>query len=131
MKIHHIGIAVDDVDSVLETYKLTREDISEIIYDSEQKNNLYFIFLKENNLWLELIEPVEKNSTIRNFVNKNKTALHHIGISSNDLDKEESYYSKLPKTYPIGKYKLYVKSFGGHINTLFVSFKGLITEFVS
>ena len=131
MKIHHIGIATNDVDSVLKTYKLTREHITETIFDKEQKNNLYFIFLKENNLWLEIIEPVEKGSTIINFVNKNKSALHHIGIASNNLDEEQSYYSNLPKTFPIGKYKLYVKSFGGHINTLFVSFKGLITEFVS
>ena len=70
MKIHHIGIATNDVDSVLKTYKLTREHITETIFDKEQKNNLYFIFLKENNLWLEIIEPVEKGSTIINFVNK-------------------------------------------------------------
>ena len=130
MKIHHIGIATNDVDSLLKVYKLKRDDITETIFDNEQKNNLHFIFLKENNLWIEIIEPVDKTSTISNFVNKNQSALHHIGISTNNIERENSYYSKLPSNFIIGKYQLAVNSFGGKIKTLFVAFKGMITEFV-
>ena len=130
MKIHHIGIATNDVDSLLKVYKLKRDDIAETVFDSEQKNNLHFIFLKENNLWIEIIEPVDKTSTISNFVNKNQSALHHIGISTDNIEHENSFYSKLPSNFIIGKYQLAVKSFGGKIKTLFVAFKGMITEFV-
>ena len=130
MKIHHIGIATNDVDSLLKVYKLKRDDIAETVFDSEQKNNLHFIFLKENNLWIEIIEPVDKSSTISNFVNKNQSALHHIGISTDNIEHENSFYSKLPSNFIIGKYQLAVKSFGGKIKTLFVAFKGMITEFV-
>lgn len=130
MKIHHIGIATNDVDSLLKVYKLKRDDITETIFDNEQKNNLHFIFLKENNLWIEIIEPVDKTSTISNFVNKNQSALHHIGISTENIENENSFYSKLPSNFIIGKYQLAVNSFGGKIKTLFVAFKGMITEFV-
>ncbi len=130
MKIHHIGIATNDVDSLLKVYKLKRDDITETIFDNEQRNNLHFIFLKENNLWIEIIEPVDKTSTISNFVNKNQSALHHIGISTDNIEHENSFYSKLPSNFIIGKYQLAVKSFGGKIKTLFVAFKGMITEFV-
>ncbi len=130
MKIHHIGIATNDVDSLLKVYKLKRDDITETIFDNEQKNNLHFIFLKENNLWIEIIEPVDKTSTISNFVNKNQSALHHIGISTDNIENENSFYSKLPSNFIIGKYQLAVNSFGGKIKTLFVAFKGMITEFV-
>ena len=47
MKIHHIGIATNDVDSLLKVYKLKRDDITETIFDNEQRNNLHFIFLKQ------------------------------------------------------------------------------------
>tara|TARA_B100000579_G_scaffold32488_1_gene22657 strand:- start:222 stop:617 length:396 start_codon:yes stop_codon:yes gene_type:complete len=130
MKIHHIGIATNDVDSLLKVYKLKRDDIAETVFDNEQKNNLHFIFLKENNLWIEIIEPVDKTSTISNFVNKNQSALHHIGISTDNIEHENSFYSKLPSNFIIGKYRLTVNSFGGKIKTLFVAFKGMITEFV-
>ena len=130
MKIHHIGIATNDLDSLLKVYKLKRDDITETIFDNEQKNNLHFIFLEENNLWIEIIEPVDKTSTISNFVNKNQSALHHIGISTDNIEHENSFYSKLPSNFIIGKYQLAVNSFGGKIKTLFVAFKGMITEFV-
>ena len=65
-----------------------------------------------------------------NFVNKNQSALHHIGISTDNIEHENSFYSKLPSNFIIGKYQLAVKSFGGKIKTLFVAFKGMITEFV-
>ena len=130
MKIHHIGIATNDVDSLLKIYKLKRGDITETVFDNEQKNNLHFIFIKENNLWIEIIEPVDKNSTINNFVNKNQSALHHIGIYTNNIEHENFFYSKLPSNFIIGKYRLTVNSFGGKIKTLFVAFKGMITEFV-
>ena len=130
MKIHHIGIATNDVDSLLKVYKLKRDDITETIFDNEQKNNLHFIFLKENNLWIEIIEPVDKTSTISNFGNKNQSALHHMGISTDNIENENSFYSKLPSNFIIGKYQLAVNSFGGKIKTLFVAFKGMITEFV-
>ena len=35
MKIHHIGIATNDVDSLLKVYKLKRDDITETIFDNE------------------------------------------------------------------------------------------------
>jgi hypothetical protein len=131
MKIHHLGIAIDNLDATLSIFKLTRSDISETVYDDVQKNNLYFIFLKENNLWLELVEPVDQNSTIFKFVNKNKTSLHHLGFHTSKLEMEEDYYTKIPKSFIIGKYNIKVNSFGGYINTLFISFKGLIIEFLN
>ncbi len=58
MKIQHLGVVVSNVDEALLALGLSREAITETVYDPNQKNNLHFIYLKENDLWLELVEPL-------------------------------------------------------------------------
>ena len=54
MKIHHLGIVVTDVAETLQALGLDETAIREVVYDPIQKNKLHFIYLKENDLWLEL-----------------------------------------------------------------------------
>ncbi|MBL4766398.1 MAG: VOC family protein [Rhodobacteraceae bacterium] len=130
MKIHHLGIVTDNVAGTLAALGLKQSDISETVFDPVQKNNLHFIHLQENDLWLELVEPMSEDASTAKFAKKNGMGLHHLSMSSDDLDISEGIYAAMPSAFPLGRYKINVRSFGGNIETLFVAIKGLIIEFV-
>lgn len=130
MKIQHLGIVTSDVDETLRTFGLTREAISETVFDPNQCNNLHFIFLKENDLWLELVEPTSDKSSVGNFARKNGMGLHHLAMHSDDLEETEKVYMQHEGAFVLGRYSIHVKSFGGNIKTLFIAVKGVILEFV-
>jgi hypothetical protein len=130
MKIHHLGIVVTDVDEALTALGLNRSCISEKVYDPNQKNNLYFIHMPDNNMWLELVEPTSKDSTTAKFASKFSLGLHHLGFSPDDLKNTEKTYTARPGNFCLGRYKINVKSFGEKIQTMFIAVKGLMLEFV-
>lgn len=130
MKIHHLGIVTKDVPGTLSALGLTPSDISETVYDPVQKNNLHFIELPANNLWLELVEPMADDASTANFAKKNGIGLHHLAIGHDDLDQAAADYRKIPYAFELGRYKIAVQAFGGNIRTLFVAVRGLILEFV-
>lgn len=130
MKIHHLGIVTDDVDAALQALGLTREAISETVYDPGQKNNLHFVHLPENDLWLELVEPMAENASTAKFARKFGMGLHHLAMGSPDLAATEASYLSMPAAFTLGRYHISVRSFGGKIRTLFIAVKGLIIEFV-
>ena len=130
MKIHHLGLVVSDVDEALAALDLDRSAIVETVYDSEQKNNLHFIRLADNDLWLELVEPTAADATTARFAKKFGMGLHHLAMASDDLEQTERAYSARPSSFVLGRYAIVVRSFGGSIRTLFIAVKGLILEFV-
>ncbi len=130
MKIHHLGIVVADVDEALNALGLDRSAISETVHDPGQKNNLHFIHLPENDMWLELVEPCADDATTARFATKFGIGLHHLAMASDDLQATEQTYSARPANFVLGRYEIAVQSFGGRIRTLFIAVKGLILEFV-
>lgn len=130
MKIHHLGIVTTNVSDTLIALGLEQDCVSEIVEDTNQMNRLHFIFIKENNLWLELVEPMDETSSTYNFSKKNIVGLHHIAFGNQNLENLKGELRERPQTYPLGSYKIEVKSFGGKIKTLFAAFNGLLLEFV-
>ena len=130
MKIHHLGIVVTDVAETLQALGLNETAIRETVYDPIQKNKLHFIYLKENDLWLELVEPTNETASTHKFAKKFGMGLHHLGIGSDNLELSEKKYENQKGAFVLGHYKIEVNSFGGRIRTLFIAIKGLILEFV-
>ena len=130
MKIHHLGIVVNDVAETLKAFGLEETDIRETVYDPIQKNELYFIYLKENDMWLELVKPANESASTHKFAKKFEMGLHHLGMGSNDLLKTSKKYEKQKGAFLLGQYNINVDSFGGKIQTLFIAVKGLILEYV-
>jgi len=130
LKIHHIGIVTSDMDEALTALDLDRNNVSEVVFDPIQKNNLYFIHLPENDLWLELIEPMSDDASTVRFAQKNGLGLHHLEIGTDELEAVEAEYQTRPGAFVLGRYTITVNSFGGQIRTLFIAVKGLILEFV-
>jgi len=129
-KIHHIGFVCKDINDAFSAFNLSRIDITEEYDDKEQNNIIYFFYLKQNNLWMEFVVPKNKNSTVWTFAKRNNFGLHHLGIKSNSFDYERSKLNKNEGVFELKNYFLSINSFGGKINTLFFSFRGLLIEFV-
>ena len=87
MKLHHIGIAVKNIQESLGelTKFLNFESTTVPTLVGSQKVNV--CFLKTNNVYIELIEPAEENSPISEFI-ANGGGFHHICFEINDIHKE-------------------------------------------
>jgi hypothetical protein len=130
VKIHHLGIVVTDVAETLQALGLDETAIREVVYDPIQKNKLHFIYLKENDLWIELVEPTNETASTHKFAKKFGMGLHHLGMGSDNLELSEKKYENQKGAFSLGRYQIEVNSFGGKIRTLFIAIKGLIIEFV-
>lgn len=87
MKLHHIGIVVPKInESIGEiTNYIKFETISTTIPVQSQKVNI--CFLKIGEPFLELIEPVEKDSPIYDFA-KNGGGIHHLCFEVSDINAQ-------------------------------------------
>jgi hypothetical protein len=130
MKIQHLGIVVTSVEETLAALGLDRAAIVETVHDPVQKNDLHFIHLPANDLWLELVEPKDPSASTAAFAKRFGMGLHHLGLESEDLDGSEALHRDRPGAFPLGRYHIKVRSFGGRIRTMFIAVKGLILEYV-
>ena len=87
MKLHHIGIVVENIQKSLGelTKYLDFESTTVPSLVGSQKVNI--CFLKTNNVFLELIEPAEENSPISNFIKKGG-GFHHLCFEVYDIHLE-------------------------------------------
>ena len=129
-KIHHLALVTNYLELTLNSLNIKKSDIQEVFTDHEQKNTIYFVYINENKLWLEIIVPINENSTTYNFAKKFGLGLHHLGFTTNNLEETEKNYISRPMVFKIGNYKNKVECFGGEISTIFMAIKGLILEFV-
>ncbi len=91
MKLHHIGIATEDIENLVEYLKqiLNIKDISETVYDKNQDANLCMLTL-EDGTKLELVsgKVVEKIVKKRQF-------LYHTCYETENIEEEIEKLKKL------------------------------------
>ena len=129
-KIHHLGIASEDLNLALYALGTDKSKIKEVVDDNIQQNLLHLIRLENDDPWIEIIVPKNNNSTVHNFTKKYKMGLHHMGILCNNIQELESKFDKSTEAIKLGKYELTVESFGGKISTLFIATHNIIIEYV-
>ena len=86
-KIDHIGIAVKDLKStqkIFETIFNTKASKVEIVESEKIKT----VFLKAGESKIELLEDLNKNGVINNFIEKRGQGIHHLAIEVKDIKKE-------------------------------------------
>ncbi len=85
-KIDHIGIAVDNLESVIKTlqegFGLHPSFLEEI---ADQKVRVAGYNLGESTI--EYLEPTTSDSPISKFLEKKKNGIHHIAFETTDLEK--------------------------------------------
>ena len=91
LNIHHIGIITKNIIKSIDLYvKMGYRNVTGIIVDNIQKNNICFLQLGDSLPYIELIEPFDDNSTVSNA----KKGIHHICYSVSDIIKVEEYLKK-------------------------------------
>ena len=86
-KLNHIAIAVSNILEASKIWKNSLEcDVSEV--HELPDHGVRVIFVEFANIKIELLEPIDKNSPISNFLEKNpKGGIHHICCEVNDINK--------------------------------------------
>ncbi len=85
--LHHIGIAVKDLDKALAFYQKTfgfELDVREKI----ESQGVELVFLKLPNTLLELLTPISANSKLQRFLDTRGEGLHHICYKVKDIKAE-------------------------------------------
>ena len=87
LKLHHIGIVVQNINESLEEISnfLSFESTSLPTLVGSQKVNI--CFLKTNSVYIELIEPTDPDSPIISFV-KEGGGFHHLCFEVDDIQQE-------------------------------------------
>jgi hypothetical protein len=130
MKIHHIGIVAESLELFLETFDVKSSEIEERVRDTNQFNDLFFMELEDTSTILEIVVPLNDQSTTHNFIKNRKIGLHHLGFKVNSISDAMLRHSRSKGHFPLGRYEINVESFGGTIKTAFVMTNGVLIEYV-
>lgn len=86
MHIDHICFAVKELDEGISYWKNTfgYKEMTRPVINTQQKVKVVFL-KKENSLPVKLIEPIESNKSLRNFVEYGG-GFHHVCFKCDDLD---------------------------------------------
>jgi len=112
LKIHHIGVAVSDLDDAASVYRENGYICGEKIFDPEQNVNLIFAE-KPDELVVELVQPAGENSPVTEILKKNggEPEVYHVCYAVSDIEKALADFRK-EKWLPLGK-PVSARAFGG------------------
>jgi len=85
MKIHHVGIAVPDLDAAIEMYT-TLFGAELVKRASNEKDGLAAAFLRAGEAEVELLEPLREDTPVGKFLARRGPGLHHIAIAVPDIE---------------------------------------------
>lgn len=85
MRIHHVGVAVHDLDESIELYRsLFGAELMHRV--SNEKEGLEAAFLRVGDAELELMSPLRDDSPVGKFVAKRGAGLHHVAYEVPDIE---------------------------------------------
>jgi methylmalonyl-CoA epimerase len=85
-RIHHVGVAVADLDESIRIYQGALG--AELIHRAtSEKEGLEAAFLKVGNGEVELMAPLREDSPVGKFLAKRGPGLHHVAYAVADIDK--------------------------------------------
>ena len=83
---HHTGIAVESIERTASFFVEAGYKMTNVIFDLKQNVNISFLGKSGSSL-LELIEPVDDTSPVRNILNKVGVTAYHFCYEVEDLDE--------------------------------------------
>jgi methylmalonyl-CoA/ethylmalonyl-CoA epimerase len=84
MKLHHIGVAVDDLDAAVDLYQ--RVFGAELTHRASNEE-LTAAFLRAGEAEVELLQPLREDTPIGKFLARRGPGLHHIAVAVRDVDQ--------------------------------------------
>ncbi len=89
MKIDHIAIAVNDIESATKEYQeaLGADDVE---FETVETEGVKVAIIHLENGRIELMQPTNDNSPIKKFLEKKGEGLHHMALQTDDIEGEVS-----------------------------------------
>ena len=87
MKIDHIAIAVNDVESAAKEYQ-DALGIENVEFETVETEGVKVAILHLENGRIELMEPTNDTSPIKKFLEKKGQGLHHIALETDNIESE-------------------------------------------
>jgi len=93
-KLHHVCIAVKDMQQALATYKVLLELEEDEIYVSDEwedgtvGDKMIFAYLQKDGTILELIQPLKPGGNMDKFLQEKGEGLHHISFESSNIVRD-------------------------------------------
>ncbi|TMG26340.1 MAG: methylmalonyl-CoA epimerase [Chloroflexi bacterium] len=86
MRIHHVGIAVDDLESAIELYGVAFG--AQLAHRAtNEKDGLTAAFLRAGDAEVELLQPLREDTPVGKFLAKRGPGLHHIAVAVPDIEQ--------------------------------------------
>jgi methylmalonyl-CoA epimerase len=86
MRIHHVGVAVSDLDEAIRLY--TSVFGAELTHRAtNEKEGLEAAFLRAGDTEVELLAPLREDSPVGKFVARRGPGLHHVAIGVSDIEQ--------------------------------------------
>ncbi|MGE3269498.1 MAG: VOC family protein, partial [Chloroflexota bacterium] len=90
-KLHHVAVAVDNLDEAIKYYRDIL-GLDEITIMRLEDRGLKVGLIKAGPSEIELLEPIEEDSTVGRFLDRRGPGLHHICFEVEDVEKSMRYY---------------------------------------
>ena len=87
MKIDHIAIAVNDVETSAKIYQQAL-GIDEIEFETVETEGVKVAIIPMENGRIELMQPTNDESPIKKFLDKKGQGLHHMALETDNIDGE-------------------------------------------
>ena len=82
---HHVGIAVESIEKTAVHFIEAGYKMTNIVFDPKQNVNISFLE-KVGSPLLELVEPIDEKSPVRNILNKVGVSAYHFCYEVENLD---------------------------------------------
>ena len=87
MKIDHIAIAVNDVESAAKQYQEAL-GVDEVEFETVETEGVKVAIIHLENGRIELMEPTNDTSPIKKFLEKKGQGLHHMALETDNIEGE-------------------------------------------
>jgi len=84
LKIHHVGVAVSDLDEAIALYQKVFG--AELVHRAST-DELTAAFLQAGDAEVELLQPLRDDSPVGKFLANRGPGLHHIAVAVSDIDE--------------------------------------------
>ena len=86
MRLHHVGVAVIDLDASIGVYRTAFG--AELVHrEVNEKEGLEAAFLSSGSGEVELMRPLRDDSPVGKFIAKRGPGLHHVAFAVKDIEK--------------------------------------------
>jgi len=83
MHFDHAGIATDDATALADQYATLLD--ADLVHE-ETFDGMQVVFLEFDGSYFELLEPLEPEGAIANYLDRNGPGIHHLALATDDIE---------------------------------------------